>query len=138
MKHDKGTVFAGGFSLLMGLMICLVGFGVLPTEEGSVHAPPWVVTACGALFVLAGCAVFLQGRPLALSVIGNLIIASFAAVGAWVALAGSSDGFSGGIPLVSHDLNVRIARGMFGTGAFLCALILIPGIKHTLKLLSPD
>lgn len=138
MKRDAGTVLAGGFAVAMGVMIYLVGFGILPTEEGSVHAPPWVVVVCGGIFVLAGLGVFVQGRPLLLSLIGNSIIAALAAIGAWVALAGSDGGFSGGLPLVPDELNVKVARGMFALGACVCALMLIPGIRQTLKLLDED
>lgn len=137
-RNVAGTLFAGGFGLVIGLTICLVGLDILPAEEGSIHAPRWVLVLCGAVFALAGIAILVQGRPLLTSLIGNLIIAAFAAIAAWVAWGGTSEGFSGGVPFVSHGLNVKIARGMFGAGALLCALILIPGIRHTLKLLTED
>lgn len=137
-RERKQVLFVGGFSLLMGGLICLVGLDVLPVDEGSIHAPRWVLVLCGGVFAAAGLAIFFQGRPLLVCLLGNIIVVSFAVIAAWIATAGPSSQFSGGIPLLPHELNVKIARGFFGVGALLCALILIPGIKQLLKLLTEE
>lgn len=134
----KQVVFAGAFSMLMGALICLVGLDVIPAQDGSIHAPRWVLVLCGGVFVAAGLAIFFKDRPLLVSLLGNLIVASFAVIAAWIAFAGPSGQFSGGIPLLPHELNVKIARSFFGMGALLCALILIPGIKQLRKLLTEE
>jgi hypothetical protein len=137
---EQNQPLLSAIAIGLGLMVVMIALDVIPTDPGKVHAPDWVIGLAGAVFVLAGLAIGFRTNELLVSVLGNLIVASFAAVAAWVALDGSSDQFSGGIPFVPHATNVKIARVMFGGGAVLCALMLIPGVRHVLKLLTerPD
>lgn len=133
---EQNQPLLSAIAIALGLMILMIALDVIPTDPEKVHAPDWVIGLAGAVFVFAGLAIGFRANELLVSVLGNLIVAAFAAVTAWVALDGSSDQFSGGIPFVPHATNVKIARAMFGGGAVLCALMLIPGIRHVLKLLT--
>ncbi len=75
-----------------------------------------------------------QAKELIVSVLGNLIVLSFACITAWIALRGPAEQFSGGIPFLPDELDVKIARVMFGSCSVMCALVLIPGVKYLLKL----
>ena len=135
MKEQNHPLLSA-IAVALGAMIVMIALDVIPTDPDKVHAPDWVIVLAGAVFIFAGLAIGFRTHELLVSVLGNLIVVSFAVVAAWVALAGSSDQFSGGIPFLPHAVNVKIARFMFGGGAILCALMLIPGIRHVLKLLS--
>jgi hypothetical protein len=136
MTERNKLFLLGFFTIGIGAAICLVGLDVIPVDPDTKHAPAWVISLCGGVFVFAGLAIVLQGYPVIVSVLGNLIVASFAAIAAWVAFFGAAGEFSGGLPFVSSEINVSIARGVFAFGALICALILIPGIKHLRKLIS--
>jgi len=133
---EQNHPLLGAIAIALGAMIVMIALDVIPTDPEKIHAPDWILILAGAVFIFGGLAVGLRAHELLVSVLGNLIVVAFAVVAAWVALAGSSDQFSGGIPFLPHATNVKIARVMFGSGALLCALMLIPGIRHVLKLLS--
>lgn len=134
MREQNHPVL-GAITVSLGAMIVMIALDVIPTDPEKIHAPDWVLILAGAVFIFGGFAVGFRARELLVSVLGNLIVMAFAVIAAWVALAGSSDQFSGGIGFLPHAVNVKIARFMFGGGAILCALMLIPGIRHVLKLL---
>ena len=136
MIDTKQQILVTLLCVAAGATICLVAAGVIPVDPASVHAPPWVLFLAGFVFVLAGLAVSLQSRPVLVSILGNLIVAAFAAVGMWVALAGPADQFSGGLPFLSHGANVTIARWVFGSGSVLCVMMLVWGVRHTVQSLG--
>lgn len=136
MNDRKQAVLTGLVCIVLGLSVCLIGIGVIPYDPDKIHAPVWVIVTGGGVFVLGGLAVVFQRKTLLVSVLGNLLVIAFAAVAAWVAVSGPAAQFSGGIPFLSHEWNVTIARYVFGIGSLLCLLMLIPGISHLRKLLS--
>ncbi len=133
----------GALASAIGLYFLLVGLGLLPVPGGprNLHAPLWVVALAGLVFLLGGVAVlvnhlaganengdFPAGAPrwaeVARYLIGVVLFASFALIGSFIALAGDSRQFSGGVPFLA-GLNVSIARIMFGFGALICWLATI-------------
>jgi len=36
------------------VLIVAVAVGIIPTSESDIHAPHWVIGACGFMFVIAG------------------------------------------------------------------------------------
>jgi hypothetical protein len=126
-----------------GLYFTLIGLGVLPVPGGrsNLHGPLWLALLIGLTILLAGVAAFIQSMgpanatgdlpadaPLwmraAQYLIGVMMFACFATIGTWVAFAGDSRYFSGGMPFVG-SLNVSIARVAFGLGALICWLATI-------------
>ena len=132
---EQNHPLLSAIAVALGTMVVMIALDVIPTDPEKVHAPDWVIGLAGAVFIFGGLAIAFRANALLVCLLGNLIVASFAIVAAWVALDGSSDQFSGGIPFLPHGFNVKIARVMFGGGAILCALMLIPGIRHLLKFL---
>jgi hypothetical protein len=112
----------------------MIALNILPYDESKIHAPDWVILVSGAIFVFGGVAMVFQGNQLLVAMLGNLLVLAFAAVAAWIAFQGPSEQFSGGVPFLSHQLNVKIARILFGFCSVMCVLILIPGLKHLVKL----
>lgn len=111
------------FCLALGVLPMLIAFGVVSVQESQVHTPMWVLGLCGVVFVCAGCAMLLSERSRFNALLGGLICLCFAAVGVWVAVFSPADGFSGGIPLLSDEANVTLARWVFGCGAVLCLVL---------------
>ncbi len=134
MKEQNHRLLSA-IAIALGLMTIMIALDIIPVEPEKVHAPAWLIGLAGAVFIFGGLAIGFRTNELLVSLFGNLIVASFAAVAAWVALDGSSDQFSGGIPFLPNEVNVKIARVVFGSGSILCALMLIPGVRHLLKLL---
>ncbi len=135
VNERRQIVLGGVVCIALGASVCMIALNILPYEESKIHAPDWVILVSGAVFIFGGLAMLFRANQLVVSVLGNLIVLSFACVAAWVAFLGPSEHFSGGIPLLSYELNVKVARIMFGSGSVMCALILIPGVKQLLKLL---
>jgi hypothetical protein len=135
MQESTQIRVAGSLCLLAGALIWGIAFGVVPAEPGSVHAPVWILSLAGGVFALAGLALVFRSHEIFVCVLGNLIILCFAGIGAWVSLFGPAAHFSGGVPFVSPEANVTIARVAFGCGALLCALILIPGLHQLQRLI---
>ena len=131
-EHSKNLLW-GGLCTAIGSIICLIATGIIDYPADKVHAPGWIVFLAGAIFTLGGLAIIFRSKPILVNIIGNLMVAVFAIIGAWVAIWSPSDGFSGGIPFLPHELNVTLGRWVFGLGAVISALILIIGIKHLLK-----
>lgn len=119
----------------VGAGLCIVGvaFGAVPVDPESVHAPPWVLAACGLVFVLGGVAVLAQRWPRIQSAAGGTVVLAMGLVGAWVALAGDSEPFSGGLPLVSPEANVAVARVVFGLGAAMCFAMFAWGVRQAIR-----
>jgi len=134
VNERQQTVLGGVLCIALGASVCMIALNILPYDDSKIHAPDWVISASGAVFMFGGLAMIFQANQLIVSVLGNLIVLSFACVTAWVAWLGPSEHFSGGIPLLPHEFDVNVARVMFGAISVMCALMLIPGVKYLLKL----
>lgn len=56
----------------------------------------------------------------------TVILIGMAITGIWASLLSPSHGISGGIPFVPRSVNVGLGRLLFGLGALVCLLLLIP------------
>ncbi len=56
-----GSMAFGGIFFLVGAFIVMISADIIPVDESSFNAPRWVVGAAGAVFMLAGMMVALQG-----------------------------------------------------------------------------
>ncbi len=135
MKEQNHALLSA-IVVALGAMIVMIALDVIPYDPEKIHAPDWVLILAGGVFVFGGLALHFRTNELLVSVLGNLIVVSFAAVAAWVALDGSSDQFSGGIPFLPHAANVKIARIVFAGSAVMCALILLPGLNQLYEMLK--
>jgi len=106
--------------MIPGILIMLLALNVIPSADEKFSVPRWVVFICGLLFVAPGLAGLLPGGKRTARFVFSFMLACFGVVGGAVALLGDSTGFSGGIPFVSQETNVIIARWVFGGGALIC------------------
>lgn len=120
MNRPERTRLAYGLLLIVvGALPLSVAFGVLPVDEADVHAPMWVVAVSGIAILIAGCMIILGNHSWANDLLAGVLCLLFGVIGVWVALFSSSEGFSGGIPLLSNAANVTLARWVFGGGALI-------------------
>lgn len=141
---SKEMIVIGCIAGLAGLYFLLVGAGVLPIPGGprNLHAPLWIVLAAGLAFFLGGAAVVLQafgcanergefpaGAPFWLRatqyLIGVVILASFGAIGSWIAFGPGERAFSGSLGFLSGNVSGAIGRTTFGLGALMIWLAAI-------------
>ncbi|GMU34899.1 MAG: hypothetical protein HS101_02025 [Planctomycetia bacterium] len=59
--HGKPAVIFGSLFVAMGVFICLMVTGVIPSKTKSADAPPWVGVIAGSIFAIAGLWVVLHG-----------------------------------------------------------------------------
>lgn len=120
MHPTKRTRFVLGLiCIVLGTLPQLVALGLIPVAEADVYAPIWVVAISGMVFLIGGCMIFLGDHSWANDLLAGVLCLLFGVVGVWVALFASSEGFSGGIPLLSDAVNVTLGRWVFGGGAFI-------------------
>ena len=113
--------FAWGLvTIALGCYPIALGSGLLPAGEAGLSAPSWIVVAAGLVFVIAGFMILLARHSRANNLLAGCLLVLFGVIGAWASLFGASDSMSGGLPFVSHELNVRLGRLLFGLGALLC------------------
>lgn len=116
-----GTAVAG-----LGLFMEGIALGWIPSEEGSVHAPPWVLMVISGLFVLLG--VWLVTAPTPVGrwlgrVVGPLTLVGLLSVLHWVAFGAGPRRCTGGVslPFLSAwwPTGEMQCRAAFGYGALL-------------------
>ena len=111
-----GCIALGCYPISMAL-------GWLPVDEADVMAPLWVVAMAGLAFVIAGAMILLANHSWANDLLAGVLCLLFGITGTWVSLFSSSEGFSGGSPLLSDESNVMLGRWLFGIGALICFAI---------------
>ena len=119
IKLDNKDIGLALVAIACGGYALLAASGVLPVQISN-DTPVWVVGLIGVMFVIAGVMIFLRNYSRALDLFAAIILASFTLITGWIAFHASSEGFSGGIPFLPYDMNVALARVMFGLGALLC------------------
>ena len=77
----------------------------------------------GLAFVIAGAMILLANHSWANDLLAGVLCLLFGITGTWVSLFSSSEGFSGGSPLLSDESNVMLGRWLFGIGALMCFAI---------------
>ena len=133
----RELLFIGLFAIAMGVITVLIAGGVIPAKPATgPHAPMWLATLSGSIFLLAGAAIMLRAlaggaaengdlpadAPLWLRALyyamGLAVVGTLAAIGTWVAFGPGERTFSTTIPfLASGPANEWVGRAAFGAGA---------------------
>lgn len=103
----------------LGLFIIAASVNLIRVDESSFHAPRWVVFLAGAVSALSGLMLIVGENSRVRHLLAAVLLLSMGATATWVSLFGSTEGFSGGIPLLSREANAAIARVLAGFGAVL-------------------
>lgn len=123
-----GLIFFG-----VGLVFILVSFDIIQIAESEINSPRWVLGLCGFVFALAGVMIFLGENSGINNLLAALMILSFGCIGAWVTFYGDAADFSGGLPFLSNESNVILARTMFGISTAICFAISAYAIRLHLR-----
>jgi hypothetical protein len=113
---------------MMGAMILLAAFGIGPMSNSAIHAPRWVVGIAGIIFLGCGVMVIDTFQKFATWMAGIVTIGMTVICG-WIALFGEDEYFSGGPSIFSDDIEVLIARILFGAVAVLGTAITINALR---------
>jgi uncharacterized protein YjeT (DUF2065 family) len=125
--------FLGLVCILLGLYPIVMAAKWLPLAQNAVHAPLWVISLSGVVFIIAGMMLSLRQHPKLNNLLAAILLASMAAIGGWIAFLAPPDGFSGGIPFLSKAQNIALARSCFGFGAFVSAVLCGYAIRQFLR-----
>ena len=109
--------------IALGSFLVLVACGLIGSDSNHRHAPDLIIALSGAVFVFAGIMILVGRQSRFNDLLAAILCMTFGVIGAWIAIYGASEGFSGGLPLLSDEANTMLARGVFGLGALLCFAI---------------
>ena len=112
LAYGVGCIALGCYPIALGL-------GFFPVEEARLNAPPWVVVAAGLAFVIAGFMILLAAHSRVNDLLAAVLLLLFSVMGIWVSIFSPSEGFSGGLPFLSRELNIMLGRGLFGLGSLI-------------------
>lgn len=108
----------------LGAFLLLVAGDLIPgLEPRPDDAPSPIIALSGLVFIIAGCMTILGSRARTSDLLAGILCLTFGIIGAWVSLRGSDQGFSGGVPFLPPEFNVRLARGAFGVGSLICFML---------------
>ncbi len=123
----------GWIALGIGILLMALAAGFIPSAPEDFNAPQWVVGLGGVIFGAGGVAMLFQKNGRIGAVMAAIILLSFAIMGLWVAFAGNSEDISGGLPFLSHAVNAKMGRWIFGLGAVVSLRISYIAIKDALR-----
>lgn len=111
-------------SFATGLGIVALAAGWIPMSEESVHAPRWVIGACGAVFIMAGAMIVAPENAVRWrNFMSAVFMTVFAAIPGWIAFGPGERQFSGSLSVGAvtqfTQPDVSTGRIVFGAGAVL-------------------
>ncbi|MGB2927207.1 MAG: hypothetical protein WBB82_18045 [Limnothrix sp.] len=126
--------FMGLFCISLGCLPIAVSLGLLPADPATIHAPLWVIFACGIVFVLGGLMIiFGERHPRFNHVCALVLLSGMGAIAGWVGLFSDAAGFSGGIPFIPRKWNILFGRTLITSGSILCFAMAVYALQQALK-----
>ncbi len=125
----KKNLLVASIGIFSGLYILGIASGIVPTDLGSVHAPMWLVTLCGILFLIGGIAALgidVFSRRVQ-DVLGVFVLMIFFAICFWIAFGSGERQFNGG------SVNPAFGRAVFGGGAVICFFLVLYAWKRAFQ-----
>lgn len=120
-RSQKTPRWALFLFVAIGIFLMLVATNVIPSPDEKFHVPRWVVFVCGLIFVAPAAAqLIFRQHPRAARYMIAFMLLCFGLVGGACGLLGDDESISGGLPFVSHETNVLLARCAFTFGGLLC------------------
>jgi hypothetical protein len=115
----------------LGIYPLAISLGLLQVDDAHIRVPMWVLALIGAVVLVAGLMILMVNHSRTTDLLASVTCLLLGVIGAWVALFGASEGFAGGIPLLSQEMNSEIARWVFGCGALLCFSISLYAFRRS-------
>jgi len=119
-KETTVRVVLGSLVLLTGLWITGMAFGLIDFDASKLNVPVWVFAVCGLLFVTAGIMSFIGTKNRYNELLASFLLLGMGITGGWVSLLGDTEYIAGGIPFLSGQTNILLARILFGLGTCIC------------------
>lgn len=129
----------GGIFIIVGLFIVGIGLNVVPIDENDLHAPRWILTLAGLVFVIPGIMVLTlgTGKEKLVGIIGGpLMLLIMTIIPGWIALGPGTrecSGTSSFIFSTSRTVADLECRFVFGIGGLLVLLIFIFSIVRLFR-----
>jgi hypothetical protein len=128
---SKRSRLAWGFGCIaIGCYPISIALGLFQIDDTASNAPHWVVAAAGIAFVIAGLMILLAQHSRANDFLAGILCFVFGAMGTWVSLFSSNDGFSGGLAILPNEQNIMLGRWLFGLGAVICFAISVYAFRR--------
>lgn len=127
-RTQNKSILWGVFCLGFSVYLMLVALGIVEAGETET-APSWILALCA--FAVGACGVALCTEPdsrVRLAAVGVLLL-GMGGIGAWASLFSDAKDISGGIPFVPDEVNVAIARFLFGFGSVCCLCLMHPLLR---------
>jgi hypothetical protein len=105
--------------IALGCYPIAISLGLIPIDESGATARPWVIAGAGFAFVIAGFMILLAGHSRINDLLAGVLLALLAFTGTWISLFGTGEGFAGGLPFLSRELNILVGRWVIGIGALI-------------------
>jgi hypothetical protein len=113
MQINKRLIW-GLILLGSGFFVAALSVNMIPIDESNLHVPRWVLALVSIVFVSTGVLVVLNQKSRGSYLLAGIILFAMSVIGAWIALFGSSEQFYGGLSILPRDVNVAMARILFG------------------------
>ena len=129
--------FLGIFSITLGCIPIAVSTGILKADPSTIHAPLWVLFACGMVFVTTGLMMIFGQKYLWFNhLCAVLWFMTMGSVAGWVALFAEGGRCSVFIPFFPPAWEMFLCKSFVGFGALLCAGLAVYAFRQFLKSLD--
>ena len=132
-ERKRPPAYLGWITALLALYLLLAAAGLLPIDPADVHVPYWMLGLIGFALLIAACMVLFGHHSRLNDGLAAVFCAAIALAGAWIAIRGPADGFSGGLPFLPREWNVKLGRAMFGAGAAVSVSIGVYALRRALR-----
>lgn len=126
----RARLVYGGVCLLLGCYPIALALGLLPIDDAELTVPRWVIAGAGLTFIIAGFMILLANYSRGNDLLAGVLLFLFGVLGTWVSVLGPDDGFSGGLPFLSAELNIIVGRWVFGFGALICFALCVYAFRR--------
>ncbi|AFY40171.1 hypothetical protein Lepto7376_4036 [[Leptolyngbya] sp. PCC 7376] len=129
--------FLGIFCIVLGFFPIAASTGILKTDPSTIHAPLWVLFACGMVFVTTGLMmIFGQKYPWFNHLCAVLWFVTMGSVAGWVAFFAEGGSCSVFIPFFPPAWEMLLCKSFVAFGALFCAGLAIYAFRQFLKSLD--
>ncbi len=105
--------------LAAGAVVCAVGLGLLPEQHVLPDAPPWALTAAGAVMVLGAFAMLARDHR-GSELLGSILLLALAGGAGWLTFYAPEGTSHRLLPFIPETVHESMGRLLFGLGMVAC------------------